>query len=313
VHTNLADQKTGVVPLSPGVEYHRVLAGERRRVGRGILAITLLVGGMFAFILAFYYLGSWVDGLLSPGGPGDDDRVLTPVAHAAGLIATALVAPWSMVIQRWLYGVRGASLTSVVSRFRFGLFGKALLTVGPALVLAFALAEQTTPQGTSAWLPSDAIWLLVASLLLLPLQCAGEEYGLRGLVFRVAASWGRGRRTSLLLGIGVSSLVFSAIHTTGNPMWNVFYLVFSVTTAYITWRTGGLEVAIVMHAVVNTLSFLFWIALNADLAERLDRSAPVSPTLLVTSCLVFVGAAVVVWLRTRSSGPATTPAEALDG
>lgn len=301
------------MPHSPGVEYHRVLAGESRHVGRGILAIALLIGGMFAFILTFYYLGSWVDGLLTPGGPADERRVLTPVAHAAGLIATALVAPWSMVIQRWLYGVRGASLTSVVSRFRFGLFGKALLAVGPALVVVFAISEQSTPQGTATWLQSDIIWLLVASLLLLPLQCAGEEYGLRGLVFRVAASWGRGRRTSLLLGIGVSSLIFSAIHTTGNPMWNMFYLVFSVTTAYITWRTGGLEVAIVMHAVVNTLSFVFWIALNADLTERLDRSAPVSPSLLVTSCLVFIGAAVVVGLRTRRSGPATTPSEQLGG
>ncbi|MGI5186676.1 CPBP family intramembrane glutamic endopeptidase [Promicromonospora sp. CA-289599] len=267
---------------------------------------------MFAFIFAFYYLGAWVDGLLSPGGPDDEGRVLTPVAHAASLIATALLVPWSMVLQRWLYGVRGASLTSVVSRFRFGLFGKGLLAVGPTLLIALAISEHVTPYRTTEWLQSDVIWLLVASFLLVPLQCAGEEYGLRGLVFRIAASWGRGRTTSLILGIGVSSVIFSAIHTTGNPMWNLFYVIFSVTTAFITWRTGGLEIAIVLHAVVNTLTFIFWIALNADLAERLDRSAPVSPSLVIASSLVFVGAAVVVWLRTRRSGPATTPSGLLE-
>ena len=32
-----------------GVEYHRVLAGEKRRVGRGILAILLLVAGFIVF------------------------------------------------------------------------------------------------------------------------------------------------------------------------------------------------------------------------------------------------------------------------
>ncbi len=292
--------------VPPGVEYHRVLAGEKRRIGRGVLAIALLIGGMFAFISAFYYLGSWVDGLLSPGGPHDDGRVLTPVAHTASLIATALLVPWSMVIQHWLYGVRGASLTSVASRFRFGLFGRALLAIGPALLIALAIAEHVTPYRTTEWLQSDVIWLLVVSLALVPLQAAGEEYGLRGLVFRIAASWGRGRTTSLILGIGVSSLIFSVIHTTGNPMWNAFYVVFSVTTAFITWRTGGLEIAIVLHAVVNTLTFVFWIALNADLAERLDRSAPLSPGLVILNSLVFVGAAVVVWLRTRRSGPVTT-------
>lgn len=312
MRSNLADQKAGALPPPPGVEYHRVLAGEQRRVGRGILAILLLIGGMFAFIAAFYYLGSWVDGLLSPGGPGDDGRVLTPVAHAASLIAVALVVPWSMFLQRWLYGVRGASLTSVVSRFRFGLFGKALLAIAPAMLIALAISEHVTPYRTSDWLQSDVIWLFVVSLLLLPLQCAGEEYGLRGLVFRIAASWGRGRTTSLILGIGVSSMIFSAIHTTGNPMWNLFYVIFSVTTAFITWRTGGLEIAVVLHAVVNTLTFVFWIALNADLAERLDRSAPVSPSLVIASSLVFVGAAVVVWLRTRRSGPVTTPSGPLE-
>lgn len=232
---------------------------------------------MFAFIAAFYYLGSWVDGLLSPGGPGDDGRVLTPVAHAASLIATGLPVPWSMFLQRRLYGVQGASLTSVVSRFRFGLFGKALLAITPALLLALAISEHVTHYRTTEWLQSDVIWLLVVSLLLVPLQSAGEEYGLRGLVFRIAASWGRGRTTSLILGIGVSSAIFSVIHTTGNPMWNLFYVIFSVTTAFITWRTGGLEIAVVLHAVVNTLTFVFWIALNADLAERIDRSASVSP------------------------------------
>ena len=39
-------------PVPPGVEYHRVLAGEERHVGRGILAIALLLGGMLVFSIA---------------------------------------------------------------------------------------------------------------------------------------------------------------------------------------------------------------------------------------------------------------------
>ena len=42
-------RRRGPRPVPPGVEYHRVLAGEKRRVGRGILAIVLLLAGLFAF------------------------------------------------------------------------------------------------------------------------------------------------------------------------------------------------------------------------------------------------------------------------
>ena len=78
-----------------------MLAGEERRIGRGILAIILLVGGMFTAIVAFSALGSWVDEVLYPGLP-DEGRHLRPLPFSAGLIATVLVIPWSMLIQRWL-------------------------------------------------------------------------------------------------------------------------------------------------------------------------------------------------------------------
>ncbi|MDE3721894.1 type II CAAX endopeptidase family protein [Nocardiopsis sp. N85] len=297
-------------PVPPGVEYHRVLAGEERRIGRGILAIVLLLGGMFGAIIAFQMVGAWIDGILWPGVPSDERLVLTPLAHALGLIAVALVIPWSMFLQRRLYGVRGATLSSVVSSFRFDLFARALLTITPALLVALAVFEFVSPGVTAVWRREDVIWMLVVTVLLVPLQATGEEYGLRGLVFRVAAGWGRGRWTSLILGIGVSAALFSVIHTASDPWWNVFYLLFSIVTGYVTWRTGGIEIAAVLHSVLNTLTFIFWIALNADISVRFDRSAGgLDGVLLITSTVVFVGTAAVVWFRTRKTGPARTPLE----
>ncbi|WP_051049800.1 CPBP family intramembrane glutamic endopeptidase [Nocardiopsis ganjiahuensis] len=298
----------GPKPVPPGVEYHRVLAGEERRIGRGVLAIALLLGGMFAFVAVFYYAGAWIDGLLRSADPSGEELLLTPVTHGASLIAIGLVIPWSMFLQRWLYGVKGASLHSVVSGFRFDLFGRALLAISPAFLLAIAAFEFMSPGETVVWQNTDVIGLLVVTILFMPLQAAGEEYGLRGLVFRIAAGWGRGPRTSLILGIGVSAALFSVLHTASDPWWNVFYLLFSVVTGYVTWRTGGVEVAVTVHAVYNVFTFLFWIALNADLEVRFDRSAGGLDTLLmITSSVVFVGVAVVVWFRTRKTGPVMTP------
>ncbi|UFU03721.1 CPBP family intramembrane metalloprotease [Ruania suaedae] len=291
-----------------GVEYHRVLAGEDRRIGRGILAIVLLVGGLFAAIAALSYLGQWLDEMLFPDGWGEAVEAYSPVTFAAALIATALLIPWSMVIQRWLYGVPAASLHSVASHFRFTLFGRALLVIVPAFVVALATTELLAPGGTAMWSQRDTVLMLVVMVLLVPLQSAGEEYGLRGLVFRVAGSWARGRWISLLLGVLVSSAVFAVIHTAADPWWNVFYVVFSLTTSFVTWRTGGVEVAVVMHAAYNTLTFVFWIALSADLAERFDRSAgAVTAALMAPTSLVLIAIAVVVGLRTRRTGPVRTP------
>jgi membrane protease YdiL (CAAX protease family) len=308
--TARTQETRGAKPVPPGVEYHRVLAGEERRIGRGVLAIVLLIGGMFGAIIAFQMVGAWIDGILWPGVPGDERLVLTPLAHALSLIAVGLVIPWSMFLQRRLYGVRGATLSSVASGWRFDVFGRALLTVTPAFLIALAVFESLSPGETAVWQRGDVIWLLVVTILLVPLQSAGEEYGLRGLVFRVAAGWGRGRWTSLILGIGVSAALFSVIHTASDPWWNLFYLLFSVVTGYVTWRTGGVEIAVVIHAALNTVTFLFWIALNADISVRFDRSAGgLDTVLLITGSIVFVGTAVVVWFRTRKTGPATTPIE----
>lgn len=307
--TATARESRELKPVPPGVEYHRVLAGEERRIGRGILAIALLLGGMFGAVLVFQAAGTWIDGILWPGTPGDERVVFTPAAHTLSLVAVALVVPWSMFLQRRLYGIPGATLSSVVSGFRLDLFARALLAITPAFLIALAAFEFLSPGEVAVWRYQDVIWMLVVTVLIVPLQATGEEYGLRGLVFRVAASWGRGRRTSLFLGIGVSAVLFSAIHTAADPWWNVFYLLFSVVTGYVTWRTGGIEIAAVLHAVLNTLTFVFWIALNADISIRLDRSAGgLDTVLLITGSLVLIGTAAVVWFRTRHSGPARTPA-----
>ncbi|WP_156223054.1 CPBP family intramembrane glutamic endopeptidase [Pseudactinotalea suaedae] len=296
------------VPVPQGVEYHRVLVGEKRRIGRGILAIVLLLAGLFGSGAVLYEVGVWIDGLIRPDG--DVGPGLTPVTQTLSLLSVALMIPWSMLIQRWLYGVRGASLHSVISSFRFDLFGRALLILVPLFFIATAIHEYSRPFGTVHWSPTDIIGVLLASVLLVPLQATGEEYGFRGLVFRVAASWGRGRVTSLLLGIGVSTAVFSAIHVASDPWWNVFYVAVSTVTAYATWRTGGIEIAAIIHSAVNLSTFIFWIALNADLAERFDRSpGGVTPGLMIPVLVILIGVTVVVWFRTRRTGPALTPSE----
>ncbi|WP_304454691.1 CPBP family intramembrane glutamic endopeptidase [Nocardiopsis sp. YSL2] len=303
-------RRRGPRPVPPGVPYHRVLADDKRRIWRGIAALVLLVGGMFLFSIVLTLLAAVVDALLGRDSVLTGGTELTPVDMGSNLLALALLIPWSMLIQRWLYGMRAASLHSVRSLFRPAVFGRAILVIVPLWAVYMTAFSALTPVEEVPWRFGDLLAMFAVILVLVPVQSAGEEYGLRGLAFRVAASWGRGPRSALVIGVVVSSLVFMAIHFAADPWLNVYYFTFGATLALITWRTGGLETAVVIHAVNNTLAFLTVVLLRSDPAEWTDRSAGVGSAQMLIPCAILIAATAVVWWRTRRTGPALTPAEA---
>lgn len=201
--------------------------------------------------------------------------------------------------------MKGASLHSVISRFRFDLFGRAILFASPVF-LVVAVLQYLDPLPQTSWAYSDVLWMLAGTILLVPLQAGAEEYGFRGLVFRVAGSWTRGARAGLIVGIIVSSVAFAIVHMQADLGLNLWYLVFAVSTALITWRTGGIEIAVVLHALFNVLTFTFDAALRIDFdAVLAGPSASVTAT--VPGMIVMVGASLVAWVRTRRTGPIRTP------
>lgn len=300
------------VRVPPDVEYHRVLASDKRRIARGLAAIALLVVGMYVFAIGLVQLAALIElqfGRVTPARGGTD---YTALHHAAALAAIALLTPWAMLIQRWLYGVPAASLHSVRSRIRFDLVGRALVLAAPTWLIAILVQLSATGTGSlTQWSPELAIGMLTVTLIVMPLQAAGEEYGVRGLVFRVAGGWARGPRAGLIVGIVTSSVVFALIHGALDPWLNAWYLVLGAALSIITWRTGGLEVGIVLHAVLNTFTYLYTVALQPDLmSPALDRSVGTASAAIVLPVMaVAVLATGVVWWWTRTSGPPRTPAE----
>ncbi|NJP91810.1 CPBP family intramembrane metalloprotease [Nonomuraea sp. FMUSA5-5] len=300
-------------PVPPDVPYHLVLAGEKRRVGRGILAIVLLYAGLFGSGLAFAWLGDEVDRRLGRAGDVTAGTGLTPVGMAVTLASVALMIPWSMLIQRGLYGVRGSSLHSVASVFRLAVFGRAVLFLVPVWAVYLAVFYTVlVPYQPGEWAAGDVLFLFAATIVLAPLQSAGEEYGFRGLLFRVAASWSRGPRTALTLGVVVSAVLFAVPHLATDVWLNVYYLGLGLSFALITWRTGGIETSSVLHAANNVLVILLVLALWADLSTGagMDRSAGAGSAVLLVPCALLAAITAVIWYRTRRRGPSLTPPDA---
>lgn len=287
--------------VPPGVEYHRVYAGDQRRILRGAVTVVLLFAGLIGFAQAFLAAAAHIDAQLGRTG-------FTPLQHAAGALALALLIPYSMLLQRLLYGVPAGSLHSVAGRFRFAVLGRSLLAFGPLLVVVVAVVGFLLPGETSPWTTPDLVALFVVGVVLTPLAAAGEEYGLRGLMFRAVGSWTRGARSGALLGIVVTTIVFSLFHGTLDPYLLASYLVLFSTTAYVTWRTGGLETAVVLHAVYNMTALLLATTLHVDLGGELGSRAQAqgSAVNLLPGAGLLVAAAVVGW-TTRRSGPLRTP------
>jgi len=285
-------------------EYHRVYAGEHRKIVRGVVAIVLLFAGLIVFAQLCLAVASTIDTQLL-GRTG-----FTPLTHAAGAFSLALLIPYSMLLQRWFYGLPARSLHSVAGRFRFGLFGRTLLAFGPLVLIVMSVGFLLTPGDPVPWSTADLVAVFIIGMTLTPLAAAGEEYGLRGLMFRVVGSWTGGSLSGAILGITVTTVLFSLLHGTLDPYILGSYLVLFVAMGIITWRTGGLEVAVVLHAVYNVSALVLATTLHLDLGGDLSSRGEIAgtPANLVPSAGLLVITAIV-WWTTRRSGPARTPTQ----
>ncbi|PPF78449.1 CPBP family intramembrane glutamic endopeptidase [Pseudoclavibacter sp. Z016] len=288
--------------VPPAVEYHRVYAGEKRRILRGVLAIVLLFVGLVGFAQLFLFGAAIIDAQIL-GRTG-----FTPLQQAAGALSLGVLIPYSMLLQRLLYGVPFRSLHSVAGRFRFGVFGRAMLAFGPILLVVVASGFLLAPAEQVPWTTFDLVAYFVIGMLLTPLAAAGEEYGFRGFMFRVVGGWTRGTRVGAAIGIIIPTVLFSLFHGSLDPYILTSYLVLFGSLAVVTWRTGGLETAVVLHVVYNVTALVLGTTLHVDLGGALNSREAASgsfATLMPSATLILITA--VIWWMTRRTGPARTP------
>ncbi|MDR7382320.1 CPBP family intramembrane glutamic endopeptidase [Promicromonospora iranensis] len=162
------------------------------------------------------------------------------------------------------------------------------------------------PSPEARWAVADLLFVFAVTIVIVPLQAAGEEYGYRGLIFRVAASWGHGPRSALVLGVVVSAVLFATIHLSADVWLNLQFVAVGVAFALITWRTGGLETAVVLHAANNVFGLLLALVLHADLGATTDRSSGAGSAAFLVPVVLLAIITSVIWYRTRHDGPRPT-------
>ena len=228
------------------------------------------------------------------------DLAMSDLTDVAVLLVTnlSLIVAIPVVWLCWAvpHGLGIGWSSSVLGRLRWRLVlpstWRALATLGVAVAAGLLIAVAATDVEVTG--PGSSFgWMLLVVLLTTPLQAAAEEYVFRGYLSQAIAGWiGRPRAGALVAGL-VTATLFSLAHAP--PDFQTFLYRFAIGLAFsaVVWLTGGLEAAIVLHAVNNVVIFLLAGALG-------DRAAAAEPGGVVgwaTSLLGMAGmAAFVAWV-----------------
>ncbi|QIS41584.1 CPBP family intramembrane metalloprotease [Clavibacter capsici] len=295
------------LPERPPVPYHH---GLRDTGGpwRGILALALGVVAFFVLSLVFGIVGFGVEFLTGRLDPSDETSLatMTPVILLATNLSLAALIPVSMLLQRWLFGVRMGAMSSIAGRFRWRWLGRVALVMVPVFLVYIGVTFALDPTGDIR-LDGEVIAFLVIILLTTPLQSAGEEYGFRGLVQRSVGSWFRSTRVALVVGALVSSSLFALAHLAEDPWLIAYYFVFGISATISARMTGGLEAPVLIHALNNTLLFLPT-ALLGQMSESMDRSAGSGGPFMLLPMVVVLGSALLTgWWARRHRVEAVAP------
>jgi uncharacterized protein len=282
----------------PGTTYVQFFRTERNRWWKGIVVIALLVVGYLLISLATSFGAIAID--LATGRITGESLVqgritITPALLLAVNLSAALTIPLAMLLQWGFYGQPVRWIHSVKGHIRWGLLGRVAVIVVPIWAIYLFSSIFLFPSPPSGPFTAEAIALLAVVLLTTPLQSAGEEYGTRGLIMRAAGSWAADPKIALLVGTGVSAVIFTLAHGAADLWLIAYYFVFGVCMSLVTWRTGGLETSTMIHAVNNVLFFGIAISFGQDLGAGLDRSAGVGGTFMLVPMILLVAVTAFLW------------------
>lgn len=242
------------VPATPSQPYHRAARAipHRRYWWRPL--VTIAVAGFVWIVMnlqvmvPLMVLGEfWPAAATSPSLMDP----LNPADQVLGLGMLALLVPAVLIGSLAGYG-RAGFVLSVLGRFRWGLLGRAALVVVPVYVLLnmvlnlilereAIVVPEMGPAVILAWL---------VALVLAPLQCAGEEVAFRALPMQLLGTWLRWP----IIGILVPVPLFMLGHGY-NWVGQIDIALFAIVMGLLAWKTGGLEIPILLHTANNWTLF----------------------------------------------------------
>lgn len=273
------------------------------------LVLSLLLVVAFSFVLL---LG------LDPALPADPSYLLlaasseifeqealrSPATFVFLFGSVALMFP-ALWVARLILGPKPWGLIhSVAGRMRWGWLATccglaALLVV--VLPLAFDLAVGARYIPSTSLPTGGLIAMLVAIILVVPVQAYAEELVFRGYLMQTIGRWLKHPAWAII----IPAPLFMLGHL--YDLWGqLSVLVMGLAAGYITWRTGGLEAAIALHVVNNLLAMSFGALGMADPFLQQGSTVGMFISALVSNGLFVL---VVIWAARKKGIERTRTAQ----
>ena len=314
-------------PVGPkGLRYDELhrggLAGAWRPFVGVPLVAVLFVAGQFLLTALFtvYFL------LVSRDTYEIADRLssdpVTPAFLAFVNLGWALAIPGVLVVALLLHHQRPGLVASVVGRLRWRWLLTCLALSVVALAATVLMASVLPDQGASGvemsgdlnpWTSKARDFVLI-TLLLTPLQAAGEEYVFRGYLVQAFGGVANlfGPRVGATVAVVVPALLFAVAHGLGQDVPTFFdRFAFGLVAGVLVLLTGGLEAGIAMHVLNNFLAFGLALSFG-DMTEALNPSGGSWWSIPVTLTQSFVYLGLALWAA-RRMGLATRTETATGG
>lgn len=266
----------------PGIRWWRPLL-----VGALTLALFLIFTGII-FVPVVLITESLIPALLEPLFDDNFARRMTDPAVLFFIVLWTVACIPACLLAMKFSGRPVGTLFSVEGRFRWKLFARCILLAAAITVPITSLLLIFDPVAHDHfhWPDRGSATLLLATLLLIPLQAAGEEMACRGILGQMVGSWLAYPVWPILLPVPL--LLLGSGYTFVSQ---VDIVIFALGAGFVTWATGGLEAAIALHIVGNIL-FYSMAAFNLLLPNSLDGGSLTQ--LLVSTLIVVIYSTLVV-------------------
>jgi uncharacterized protein len=299
----------GTPPHDVPVPYLQAMRSRDWRWWRPLLGLLLIVV-LYTVAATVVVLAALLTGAFP------DLQLLDLVDPGVLLITNlSLIVAIPIVWLAWVaaHGMRPGWSSSVLGRLRRRLFVPftllSLPTLGAGILLTVLLGFLAAGGEVTGPVPGYG-WLLLVVVLTTPLQSAAEEYVFRGYLSQAIAGWIRHPRAGAVAAGVVTAALFSAAHAPPDAWTFLDRFAFGLAASAVVWLTGGLEAAIVLHAVNNVLVFLLAGALGEGVTTD---SVPAGTGVLVVAVdLMAMAAYVVLVARARERLRPETSTPALD-
>jgi membrane protease YdiL (CAAX protease family) len=297
-------------PLPAELAYHRLSrADPRHRWWKPLVEIVISAP---LFVVVSVVLGLLIGMVaLLPGGPelsleatssGYPVEIFSqPLVFFITFFSIVIMLPCVLLARMAMGPAPLGLICSVAGRLRWGWLGLCLLVgfglyaVVQGLLIGVPLAAGA-PAPETSFDPAVGLWILALTLVLVPVQCAAEEFAFRGYLMQSIGRWLRHPAWAIVLPVPI----FVIGH--GYDPWGQASVgAMALVAGYLCYRTGGLEAAIGLHVSNNVIGLLLGAIGWADPFA----SEGGSPFDLVVALILDLGYAALIVLLARRRGVQT--------